>query len=219
MAKSLFIAPTSMDSGLTAVCLGLLRALERVGVSVGFYKPFSQSVHRAESRHNDGQDSSAAFVRTSSHLNPPEPIPLMEAQQLLNRGKSDFLLETVVGEYQKVAREVDVVIIEGLVSDRSEAYIARLNVEVARNLGSEVILVSTPKTLDARQMDEELDFSSRLFANPSDPDVIGVILNKVGEPEQAGLELRSNSNHPAPATIDYRSQCKVFSEGRFRLIA
>ena len=158
MAKSLFLAPTSMDSGLTSVCLGLLRALERVGVSVGFYKPFCQTVHHAESMHNAGQDTSVSFVRASSHLNPPDPIALKEAQQLLNRGKSDYLLETVVGEYQKVARDVDVVIIEGLVPDRSEAYIARLNVEVARNLGSEVILVSTPKNLDARQMDEELDF-------------------------------------------------------------
>ena len=87
MAKSLFFAPTSMDSGLTSVCLGLLRALERVGVSVGFYKPFCQAVHRAESMHNAGQDSSVAFVRASSHLNPPDPIALKEAQQLLNRGK------------------------------------------------------------------------------------------------------------------------------------
>ncbi|MBC7183121.1 MAG: AAA family ATPase, partial [Marinobacter sp.] len=201
MAKSLFIAPTSMDSGLTSVCLGLLRALERVGVSVGFYKPFCQSVHQAESMHNDGQDTSVAFVRGSSHLNPPDPIALREAQQLLNRGKSNDLLETVVGEYEKVARDFDVVIIEGLVPDRSEAYIARLNVEVARNLGSDVILVSTPANLDAGQLDEELDFSSRLFASPSDPDVIGVILNKVGEPQQSNLEPRSKSTAPERSAI------------------
>lgn len=218
MAKSLFFSPTSMDSGLTSVCLGMLRALERVGVSVGFYKPFSQTVHRAEARHNNGQDSSVAFARASSHLNPPDPIALKEAQHLLNRGKSDYLLEKVVGEYQKVASEFDVVVIEGLVPDRSEAYIARLNVEVARNLGSYVILVSTPKTMDAKQMDEELDFSSRLFAGPNDPDVIGVILNMVGKPERYGLELRSSANQASPAPVDYRNQCKVFNEERFRLI-
>ena len=92
MAKSLFIAPTSLDSGLTSVCLGLLRALEREGVSVGFYKPFSQSVHRGEALHNDGKDSSVAFVRARSHLEPPDPIPLKQAQQLLNHGKADLLM-------------------------------------------------------------------------------------------------------------------------------
>ena len=218
MAKSLFIAPTSMDSGLTSVCLGLLRALERVGVSVGFYKPFSQSVHQGESQHNEGKDTSVSFVRARSHLEPPDPLDLREAQQLLNKEKSDQLMETLVGEYQKVAKTVDVVIIEGLVPDRSEAYIARLNVEVARNLGSEVILVSTPKDCTPQQLDEELDFSARLFANPSDPDVIGVILNKVGEPERSEFTPRVNSE-ASSGDVDFATQCSVFSDGRFRLLA
>ncbi|MDK9558116.1 phosphate acetyltransferase [Marinobacter sp. M216] len=218
MAKSLFIAPTTMNSGLTSVCLGLLRALERVGVSVGFYKPFHQSVHHGESIHNDGKDTSVEFVRARSNLEPPEPINLKQAQHLINRGKSDQLMETIVGEYQKVARDFDVVVIEGLVPDRSEAYIARLNVEVARNLGSEVILVSTPEDSDAEALDEELDFSARLFAAPSDPDVIAVILNKVGEPEQSGLSLQRSST-PTTGMADYRKECKVFSENRFRLLA
>ncbi|AZT83715.1 phosphate acetyltransferase [Marinobacter sp. NP-4(2019)] len=218
MAKNLFIAPTSMDSGLTSVCLGLLRALERVGVSVGFYKPFSQSVHQGESQHNAGKDPSVAFVRARSHLEPPDPMSLREAQQLLNKGKADLLMETVVGEYQKVAKTVDVVIIEGLVPDRSEAYIARLNVELARNLGSEVVLVSTPKNSTAQELDEELDFSSRLFANPSDPDVIGIILNKVGEPEKSEFTPRVNSE-AANTPIDFQNDCKVFANGRFRLLA
>ncbi|HLV76308.1 MAG TPA: phosphate acetyltransferase [Marinobacter sp.] len=218
MAKSLYIAPTSMGSGLTSVCLGLLHALAREGVSVGFYKPFSQSVHRGEAIHNAGRDSSTAFVAASSHLQPPDPIPLKQAQQLLNRGKGDLLLENVVGEYQKVARDVDVVIIEGLVPDRSEAYIARLNVEVARNLGSEVILVSAPGRCSASALDDELDFSARLFGNPKDPDVIAVILNKVGAPEKAGVPV-GHQPPPQSQVIDYRKHCKVFSTGRFELLA
>jgi phosphate acetyltransferase len=218
MAKSLFITPTSINSGLTSACLGLLRALERVGVSVGFYKPFSQTVHRSESLHNAGKDASVEFARTLGQFEVPDPIPLKEAQKLLNRGKSDFLMEMVVGEYQKVAKTVDVVVIEGLVPDRSETYIARLNVEVAKNLGSEVILVSTPKASQAEDLDEELDFYARLFAGPSDPDVIAVILNKVGEPEKSGLSLQSSSA-PVDLPWDYRTDCKVFREHRFRLLA
>lgn len=219
MAKSLFIAPTSMGSGLTSVCLGLLRAMERVGISVGFYKPFCQSVNQGESQHNNGKDSSVTFVRSRSHLQPPEPYPLKKAQHLLNRGKSDFLMETVVGEYQKVAKDVDVVIIEGLVPDRSEAYIARLNVEVARNLGSEVVLVSTPGRCNAAELDEDLDFSARLFSDVSAQDVIAVILNKLGEPERSGLEPYSNISQTPCETIDYESACSVFRDGRFRLLA
>ncbi|MDO6442143.1 phosphate acetyltransferase [Marinobacter sp. 2_MG-2023] len=218
MAKSLFIAPTSIDSGLTSVCLGLLRAMERVGISVGFYKPFSQSVNLGESIHNDGKDSSVNFVRSRSHLQLPDPIPLKKAQQWLNRGKADLLMETVVGEYQKVAKNVDVVIIEGLVPDRREAYIARLNVEVARNLGSEVVLVSTPGKSSAAELDEELDFSARIFSDVSAQDVIAVILNKLGDPGRSGLEPYSTVNQTECEPPDYRNACKVFRDGRFRLL-
>jgi phosphate acetyltransferase len=217
MAKSLFIAPTAINSGLTSVCLGLLRALETEGISVGFYKPFCQSAHQGGKQHIDNRDTSVAFLRARSHLEPPEPMPLREAQHLLNKGKAGELMETVVGEYQKVANTVDVVIIEGLVPDQSETYIGRLNVEVARNLGSEVILVSTPQGRSAEALDEELDFVARLFQSSLDPDVTGVILNKVGEPPHSGLSPRVNAETEEPEE-DYATACKVFAEQRFRLL-
>lgn len=216
MAKSLFIAPTELNSGLTSVCLGLLRALDRVGVRVGFYKPVSQPTRSAGDQ--SAEDLSVPFVRARSDLNPPNPIPLKEAQNLLNRGKADEFMENMVGSFQTVARDVDVVIVEGLVPDRSEAYTARMNVEMARNLGSEVILVCSPNGRDCRELDEWLDFSSRLFADPEDPDVIGVVLNKLGKPEQSGILPSFNSQEPAE-TPDYGDDCKIFSSGRLRLLA
>ncbi|MGM0570624.1 phosphate acetyltransferase [Marinobacter sp.] len=216
MAKSLFIAPTELDSGLTSVCLGLLRALDRVGVRVGFYKPVSQPARSAGE--SSQEDFSVPFVRARSDLNPPNPIPLKEAQNLLNRGKTDEFMENMVGRFQQVARDVDVVIVEGLVPDRSEAYTARMNVEMARNLGADVILVCSPNGRACQELDEWLDFSARLFADPEDPDVIGVVLNKVGKPEQTGFLPTFNQREPEPGP-DYESQCRVFSSGRLRLLA
>ncbi|SFR43091.1 phosphate acetyltransferase [Marinobacter daqiaonensis] len=215
MAKSLFVAPTELDSGLTSVCLGLLRALDRVGVRVGFYKPVSQPPRSNAGR--GGEDSSVPFVKARSDLDPPTPIPLKEAQNLLNRGKSDEFMEDMVGRFQTVARDVDVVIVEGLVPDRSEAYTARMNVEMARNLGSDVILVCSPGQRSCKELDEWLDFSSRLFADPEDPDVIGVVLNKVGEPEHSGF--LPTFSKPTPADVpDYASDCRIFRAERLCLL-
>ena len=216
MAKSLFIAPTELNSGLTSVCLGLLRALDRVGVRVGFYKPVSQPAKSAGDKNAD--DFSVPFVRARSDLDPPTPIPLKQAQNLLNRGKSDEFMEDMVGRFQSVARGVDVVIVEGLVPDRSEAYTARMNVEMARNLGAEVILVCSPDGRDCRELDEWLDFSARLFADPEDPDVIGVVLNKLGMPEQTGM-LPSFDRQDRVPTPDYSKDCEIFRSGRLRLLA
>ncbi len=217
MAKSLFVAATALNSGLTSVCLGLVQALERVGVKVGFYKPFSQSVHRAESLHNAGRDLSVTYIRDHSHLETPDPIPLKRAQQMLNRQQADLLMETVVGHFQHMASRYDVVVIEGLVPDQAEAYTARLNVEVARNLGAEVILVCAPGPRTAPELDEALEFATRLFADPKDPDVIAVILNKIGEPAKAGPSLRPR---PQPTPIrDPEKECRVFRDGRLHLLA
>lgn len=215
MAKNLLIVPTTIDAGLTSVSLGVVRALEREGVNVGFYKPFSHSPHHGELRHNEGKDSSVAFAQALSALEPPEPISLREAQRFLNRGQTDQLMENVMADYQKVAKNYDVVIIEGLPPDQKEVYIARLNVELARNLGSEVILVSTPKGCTPEALDEELDFAARLFAGSR---VIGVILNKVGEPpkgHQTTLDAGSNDL----VSPSYHEECTAFSESRFRLLA
>ncbi|SFM24305.1 phosphate acetyltransferase [Marinobacter zhejiangensis] len=217
MAKNLFIAPTTLECGLTSVCLGLYRALDRVGVRVGFYKPFSQRLgDQIPSIPND-KDASVEFIRARTDLNPPDPIDLKRAQKLLNQGKSDLLMEEVVGHYQQVAKAADVVVIEGLVPDRSEAYIARLNVEVARNLGADVILVSAPRDTSPADLDDDLDFSARLFASPSDPDVIGVILNKLGAPRESGLSSQVYET-PALPVPDYGKECVVFAQNRFRLL-
>ncbi|MCW8194728.1 phosphate acetyltransferase [Proteobacteria bacterium 005FR1] len=221
MAKNLLVVATSRDSGLTSVCLGLLRALERVGVRVGFYKPFSHFEHPGEALHSQGKDSSVAFVRELSALDPPEPMALREAQQLLNRGKSDQLMEQVVGDYQRVAKKSDVVIVEALAPDSGETYLARLNVEIARNLGSEIVLLSTPRHRSVHEVDEELEFTARLFAGRSSADasnVVGAVLNKVGEPRVQVQELRPDATKAEPEP-DYASECASFREGRYRLLA
>ncbi len=216
MAKSLFIAPTELDSGLTSVCLGLLRALDRVGVRVGYYKPVSQPA-RSAGKHSQ-QDFSVPFVRARTDLDPPSPIPLKDAQNLLNRGKTDEFMEDIVGRFQQVARDVDVVIVEGLVPDRSEAYTARMNVEMARNLGSDVVLVCCPNGRSTSELDEWLDFSARMFGGPKAPDVVGVVLNKVGKPEQTGLLPTFDQREPEPVP-DYAGQCSIFSPSGLHLLA
>ncbi|WP_404363103.1 phosphate acetyltransferase [Marinobacter sp.] len=221
MARNLFIAPTGLESGLTSICLGLVRALDRVGVRVSFYKPVGQPPQeRNGGRHTgkrDEQDRSIAFVKARSDLEPPAPISLRHAQKLLNEGDSENLMEDIIANYHEAAKDADVVIVEGLVPDRSEAYTARLNVEMARNLGADVILVSAPGNRSPEELDEWLEFSSRLFADPEDPDVIGVILNKVGEPEPAELAPRVNTPRTSDVP-DYVDECKVFSRERLRLL-
>ncbi len=214
MTTNLFLAPTGLHSGLTSTSLGLIRALEHIGVRAGFFKPIAQKVQEEEQT-----DRSVLFVRAVSDLTAPTPLDLRYAQGLINRGQSDRLMEEVIGLYQQAAKELDVVVIEGLVPNPADTYTARLNVDLARNLGAEVILVSAPGSRTPAELDEWLDFNVRLFVEPEDPEVVGCILNKVGEPLE-DIE-RDPAFDPRPRTDvpDYARQCRVLSSERLHLIA
>jgi len=215
LAKSFFIAPTALNSGLTSVSLGLVRALDKIGVRVGFFKPVAP-----HSEHSEDEDSSVHFARTISGLESPAPIPLTEAQRFLSRGDKGLLMEKVIEQYEQLTEYCDVVIVEGLVPDRSEPYTVRLNIDIANNLDSEVILVASPGAMSAAELDEHLSLSAGLFSSTDDPDVLGAILNKVGGPIKTiehSIRLSEIIEPQKDNGINYAEDCKVFSE-HFRLL-
>ncbi|MCP5161738.1 MAG: phosphate acetyltransferase [Hahellaceae bacterium] len=217
--KTFFIAPTALHSGLTSICLGLVRALDAAGARVHFFKPVSQST---ESTYSDAptRDLSVHFIGAKTLLSPPKPLSLKYAQTLVSQKKTDTLMEEIIGLYNEAAIDADVIIVEGLVPDRNEPYTAKLNVEIARNLDAEVILVAAPKNLTPAALDEHLELAARIFSSPQDPDVIGCILNKVGAPQNKNRSLSFGDSQPDNrfSGYDYEQACKIFNDKHFKLI-
>jgi len=58
------VAPAGRQVGLTTVCLGLVRALDRQGVRVAFAKPIAAR----------GEDRVSSLVKLGAHVSTPEPI-------------------------------------------------------------------------------------------------------------------------------------------------
>ena len=57
---TLFLAPSGSGVGLTTVTLGLVRALDSLGVRVAFFKPIGQLFG-----HDQGPERSTHFIRLS----------------------------------------------------------------------------------------------------------------------------------------------------------
>jgi len=218
--KTFFIAPTALNSGLTSVCLGLVRAFDNLGIRVSFFKPIAQS----HSHNNESVDSSAdqsiQFVKAKTNLSPPAPISLKYAQTLVSQNKMGRLMEEIIALYQQAVTDSDVVIVEGLVPDRSQPYTAKLNAEISRNLDAEVLLVASPGNMTAAELDEHLELSSRLYAAPEDPDVIGCILNKVNAPNMLNrsISYRDEGLDSSTYVNPYEKECKIFNDDYFKLI-
>ena len=69
MSRSIMLIPIGTGVGVTSVSLGMVRAMERQGVAVNFFKPIAQP------RLGDmGPERSTTTLRNGSSINPPEPF-------------------------------------------------------------------------------------------------------------------------------------------------
>lgn len=186
-----FLAPTGFGVGLTSASLGLIRALERAGLKVGFCKLIAQNQHG-----DSGPERSSALVEATLGVTPPEPLPLARAERLLSEGRMSDLLQEGVERFHEAAKGNDVVVVEGMVPTRKVSYAERLNAELASSVGGDVILVAASDNDSVEALADRIEINARQFGGPGNERVLGVILNKIRD--EALLEgLRKRMPHMA----------------------
>ena len=185
MLHTFFIAPTTIQTGLTSISLGLIRALDERGLRVAFCKPIA--VMPADKN----TERATQMVRMSTRLTPPTPLDLKYAQQMISDRQQDRLMEEVIALHRAAAKDADVLIVEGIEPDRSEPFTAKLNVEMAKTLDAEVILVTAPEQKNADELAEHVDMASRMFGGRSNPKLLGVVINKVNAPKDPNRPIRA----------------------------
>ena len=195
MSHAFLLVSTGSGAGLTTVSLGMVRALDRLGIRAAFYKPVAQ-LH--ESDH--GPERSTQLNEHMTDVASPKPISLSRAKSLLGSGQEGLLMEEVIALYQQSARHADVVIVEGLVADSHAGYATRLNTAIARALDAEVILVGKPEA----GLEESVDIAANAFSNDNGTALIGMIINKVGAPDD---------DAPHVLAADTLQTCSDKSEG------
>jgi phosphate acetyltransferase len=221
-----FLAPIGFDAGLTSVSLGMIRALEQAGLSVGFVKPIAQG------NGPDQSELSTHFARSICHTDSPQPLPMERVESLLGQGQVDLLMEEIVTLYQQAAKNVDVVVVEGLVPDQKHAFSTYINTKIARNLEAKTILVGATAKFSVQEVAEQLDMSLQAFGGLTGQ-IAGLILNQVADKQLAHdilaaskqaseIELKLTGVIPdqadlrAPRTLDVANylNAKVLNPGK-----
>lgn len=221
MAHTYFLAPTGPGVGLTSVCLGVTRALDQVGVRVGFCKPISQ----IPPLQSGGPERSTAIINRIMGATPAEPLALEYAQQKVEQGLVDQLMEEVIQVYQNSAENYDVMIVEGLAPTAQDNYISRLNIQMSRALNSDVILVASQQNYNDEQLNLRIRRAANIFGGLDRANLIGVIINKIGAPpgpnkpfqiEQDEEVVEDVASHDQ--TIKSLFALPVFKEPNFRCL-
>ena len=185
MSHVFLLVSAGSGAGLTTVSLGMVRALDRLGIRTGFFKPVAQ-LHD----YDHGPERSTQLLEHITNITAPRPISLKRAKSLLGSGREGVLMEEVIALYHQSALNTDVVIVEGLVADGHAGYATRLNKDIAEALDAEVILVGRPE----HDLQECIDIAANAFSGANGTSLIGAIINKVGAPEDAARALQNDDS-------------------------
>ena len=174
MARSVYVTAMEPGSGKSAVVLGLTEVLSRHAARLAFYRPLVASP--------DIPDTAIELIRHRYRLPPERVASTLTADDLHGlegRGEYDALLKRVLDGHASLARDADVVVIEG--SDFTEASLAvelDLNVDVASHLGSPVLLVVGGQRRSAEQVLDAVHQGVSLLTEHGCV-LLGVVCNRV----------------------------------------
>lgn len=179
--QTFLIVPTRQDVGLTSVSLGVVCALQRQGLRVGFVKPVAQDTWETE--------RSTHFARRICQIKTPNPLSTAEVATRIAHNQTDELLEEIVSLCMSAADSNDVLIVEGLHVDPYRPYTSRLNIDIGRSLHAEMVIVASAFGPDALS---EAKLAQAQLKNEG-CSVAGVIFNKalnVFDRAEAAQELK-----------------------------
>ena len=178
-----FVAPTHYGVGLTSVALGMVRALDKLGCRVCFFKPVAQPRPG-----ENGPERSVEMARSVLSQQTVQPITMNRVEDLLGDNKSDVLMEEIVANFDRACAGADVVIVEGLIPTRDAPYVPRLNSEIAKTLNSKVVLVGQ-RDEDETLADvaDQLEIAADNYGGLCSKYVLGYVLNKMDEASLAEL--------------------------------
>ncbi|AXY43054.1 phosphate acetyltransferase [Halomonas sp. JS92-SW72] len=221
--QAILLVPTGEGAGLTSACLGLIQALDTIGLKAGFLKPLRQ-----DELNGPGPDRSCALVNSTLGLRPPAPIPQAEMERLLRQDRLDVLMEQVV-ELQEAALEAfpdgapELLVMEGLVPTRHASYAAQVNAQLAHALNARIILVGSGDLADPQALAEQLDMHARAFGGVGSARTLGCILmrmhNMPGGEDASGLAPGTAAPALEEALLaELRRHSPALATERFHLI-
>jgi phosphate acetyltransferase len=139
MVSNLYIAAVDSDSGKSLVLLGIMELLSKRIGRLGVFRPI---IHR-----RDRLDPDIELIRSRYQLDfPYESLYALnheQAQHIVAEGHYDQLLKVILEKYKTLEQQCDFIVCEGADTvDVTSAFDFDLNVQVANDLGSAIIIVA-----------------------------------------------------------------------------
>jgi hypothetical protein len=178
MAKKIFIAATQQNDGKTTVSLGLIAAFKKHFGRIGFIKPIGQR-YLMEQGYKVDEDSvlieEVFGIKCNIKDMSPVAIDRGFTERFIDKGGDEDYAKQIKDAFERVAKDKDLVIIEGTGHAGVGSVFNLSNATVAKLLDTNVILISSGGV--GKPIDEVCLNKSLL--DKEGVNLAGVIVNKV----------------------------------------
>jgi len=198
MTKSVFIATTEPYSGKSIVALGLVNMLLGKTKKIGFFKPII-NVDPAEGKDGHIQTIIEYFTLGVKYEDTYAFTRSSVLRQMENQNQGG-ILNTIIHKFKKLEEDYDFTVIEG--SDflgEGTAFEFELNLSIAKNLSTPVIIVSSGENKTTAEIVSAVLNAFRNFES-REVQVIAIMVNKV-QPEQTDEVRRLLTHQLTEGTI------------------
>lgn len=209
MSRKIMLIPVGFGVGLTSVALGLMHACQQKGINVGHFKPISQPSR-----------NSLQSKKQNKHLSENDgSIPFSYVEEKMGDGLHDVVLEQLVANFDKINKNHDIIIIEGLIPTTRQPYAGRINRDVAQALSAEIILVASPDNDSLEEFEDRLEVSAETFGGIKNKKLIGCIINKINAPDKDEFGLLPREHEfKEPLDPSIWQQLSIFNNRNFDLL-
>ncbi len=146
MTQSLYITANESRSGKSAIVLGVMQEIMRRVGRPAFFRPIITAGSENGSSRDHDSNLILEHFRLDQDYDDAYGFTLREARELINSGRRDVFLDTVLEKYTLLAKEYDFVLCEGTdFMGRDPAFEFDLNADLAANLGAPVLFVANGK--------------------------------------------------------------------------
>lgn len=213
MSRTIMLIPTGSNVGLTSVSLGVIRAMEQKGVRLSVFKPISQS------RVGNTADQTTAIIRANSKITVAEPFSISHVEGLISSNQQDVLMEEIIAKYQAIAKDSDVILVEGLVPNQEHPFANSLNYEIAQTLDAEIVFVIAQGNDSAEQIKERVELARANFGGAKNKNISGVIVNKVNAPVDEQGQSRADLSEIFYDDPKARAKTEIAPDSLVKLIS
>ncbi len=182
---TLYVASTGSFAGKSAVCMGLLKRLQRDGLSVGYMKPVSVTAVRTT---HSVLDEDATLIRTLLAFDIPMeqmvPVPITTSVvDNVMAGQAVSYDQILRDAYQAVASNKDVVVLEGSNNWAEGAIVGLTSDKVIDMVNATGLLVTNYQSLQT--VDTILTVKRYIGDH-----LLGVMINQVEPPQLDHVETK-----------------------------